>query len=187
MRAVALVLALLVPAAAGAEAAPERPRDWGNLRVGASGDLLGGREELCLEVAPLAWLSFEGCGTGSGLLHRDPAPELGHFRAKLRVASRRSRTAWLGWLEPQLAVGFAELQVGEDTPGFHFGGTDPTRTETSGAEVGVALRSLVPLTPRWELVTTVGAYLAWLPHAPELARPMRALQPSFALSVGVGF
>jgi hypothetical protein len=180
------VLALPRPAAAqpAAGGAAERPAHRANFRLGGSGDRLGGREEMCLEVAPIAALSVEGCGTGSGFLHRDDLPELAHFRAKLRLASVRTR---LAWLEPQVGLGFAELQVGSDSPGFTFTGTDPDGVETSGLEVGVALRALRPLSASTELVVTAGVYLAWLPHAGELIEPQAALQPSASLTVGVGF
>jgi hypothetical protein len=135
-------------------------------------------------VAPLPGLSVEGCGTGSGFLHRDAAPELAHFRAKLRLASRRAGAAWL---EPQVGLGFAELQTGADAPGFQFTGTDADRVATSGPELTAALRVLRPMSARWELVATVGLSLAWLPHAGALARPHGELQPSVALSVGAGF
>lgn len=170
--------------AAAQDRAADAPRNYGNFRIGASGDALGGREELCLELQPLAYLSIEGCGTGSGFLHRDPAPELGHFRAKVRVARWPTR---LGWLETHVGAGFVELQIGEDSPGFHFTGTDDRRVETSGPEAGASLRLLSPISKGWEVVTSLGAYVAWVPYADELIEPVSVVQPSIALSFGVGF
>ncbi len=177
------LLVVLVPALAQAEA--DRPRSWVSFRVGgAAGPELGGRSEMCLEVSPLAYLSVEGCGNGSGLWHREDAPEVAHFRVKVRVASVRQGQVVL---EPQLGLGFAELQLGEDAPGFHFGSTDPTGVETSGLEGTAALRALVPLSSTFEAVAVLSCSLAYLPHAPDLVRPLSSLQPTLGLSIGVGF
>ena len=46
---------------------------------------------------------------------------------------------------------------------------------------------VTPISPRWELVTSVGFYLAYMPYAPDLVRPSNTLQPSLALSAGIGF
>lgn len=114
-------------AAATAESAREvAPRNYGNLRIGASTS--SHRPTLCLELSPLELLSVEACGNGSGFLHHEEAPELAHFRAHFTLASWKTP---LGWLQPRLSAGFAELQVGEDGSGFHFGGTGPSGVETA--------------------------------------------------------
>jgi hypothetical protein len=178
----------LAAAQAGATvwAAPaDRPRDYVNLRIGAAAvGELGGRAEICLEVFPLPFLSIEGCGNGSGFLHGEDAPELAHFRTKLRLTSFRRGELFV---EPQLGAGFAELQIGQDAPGFHFTGTDRHRLETSGFEGTAALRALLPLSPGWEALAVLSFSVAYLPHAPDLVRPLGAVQPSLSLTVGVGF
>ncbi len=160
----------------------DAPRNYGNFRVGAS--LSARRPTLCLELAPLDRLSVEGCGTGSGFLHQDPEPEVAHFRAHFRLTSWK---APIGWLQTRLSAGFAELQVGEDSSGFHFNGTGPTGVETAGPEVGASLRALLPVYSGFELVGELGLNVAWFRHAPQLLRPQSAWQPGASLSFGVGF
>ncbi|HEX8440004.1 hypothetical protein [Archangium sp.] len=158
------------------------PRNYGNLRIGASSS--SRRPALCLELSPFELLSFEGCGTGSGFLHQDPEPELAHFRSWLKLASWKTE---LGWLQPRLGIGFAELQVGQDGTGFHFSGVGPSGVETAGPEVGASLRMLFPVVGGVELVGEVGLSAAWLHYAPQLALPQSSFQPSASLSLGVGF
>lgn len=190
MRCALVLVCLLAPVAASAnpfrvegQAPPGPPRNYGNLRAGTSTGNQNGRAELCLELAPLDFLSVEGCGTGSGFLHRDPDPEVAHFRLKLRLAS--FPTSW-GWLQLHAAGGFAELQIDEDEAGFDFGGTGARGVETAGPEAGASIRALVPA-GRFELILELTASAAWLVHAPELVRPERAFQPSVGFSVGAGF
>ena len=179
MRAAAVLILL-----AGRAAAEGPPRHHVNFRAGATGDDLGARDELCLEVAPIAALSLEGCGNGSGFLHTEPVAELAHFRAKLRVASWATRGVRV---EPQVALGFAELQLGEDAPGFDFGGTDAARGSTAGPEAGLWLRALVPLDGGFEGVAAIGVSLAYLAHADALVRPQPAVQPSLGGTFGLSF
>lgn len=170
------------PVGAETEAGP--PRHYGNLRVGASSATQNGRPELCLEVAPVSYLSIESCGTGSGFLHQDPQPELAHFRAKLKVADV---SAGKIWLQPQILVGFAEMQIAEDVPGFDFRGTGPNGVATAGPEAGASLRTLIPSQKGVEFVTEISASASWLEHATELTTPQTKLQPAFSVSFGVGF
>jgi hypothetical protein len=164
--------------------APSSPRNYGNLRVGASTANANGRPELCLELAPLAFLSIEGCGTGSGFLHHDPSAEVAHFRGKLRVAT--FETSW-GSFQPLVAAGFAELQVGEDEPGFDFSGTDGRAVATAGPELGLGLRYLRPLSSGFELVGDLSLGAAWFPHGPKLVTPQNTWVPSASLTFGIGF
>jgi len=173
------------PDAPGGATAPKTaPRQIVNLRVGAASDVLGTRDDICLEVAPVRLVSIEACGNGSGFLNDGAGGEIAHFRLNLRLAGLATR---LGFLEPRLSLGFAEMQLGDDAPGFHFGGTDAAGQETSGAEAGLSVRSILPIDDRFEAVISLGAYLAWMPYAPDLADPRGAWQPSFTLSAGVGF
>ncbi len=160
-------------------------RNYINLRVGGSTANGNGRPELCMELSPVAFLALEGCGTGSGFLHGDPEPEVAHFRAKLRLAS--FDIARWGTLQPFLAGGFAEAQVGRDDPGFQFKGTDRRGVATTGPEGGVGLRFLRPLASGFELVGDFNLSLAWLPYAPQLIKPADTWLPSASLSFGVGF
>lgn len=186
-----LVLALLAvgaPARAGEPpaAAADRPapRNHGNLRVGVSAPSLNGRPALCLDVAPLAWLSVEACGTGSGFLHHDADPELAHFRAWLGVGGWRTR---FGWLEPRVGAGFAELQEGEDDPGFQFGGVSANRLATAGPELAAAARLLIAAGGGWEWIVELSVAAAWLGYAPDLYAPKSSFQPAAGVSFGFGW
>lgn len=173
--------ALAQPASVFKEGKPA-PRNWANFRVGASSN--NSRAELCLEVAPLELVSLEACGTGSGFLHHDPAPEIAHFRSRVKL------TSWdtpVGSLQPRVGLGFAELQVGEDDGGFQFFGVGPRGVETAGPELGLGLRALTPIAAGFELVSEFTFSTAYFPHAPRLVRPQGVWQPTLSLSVGIGF
>lgn len=170
-------------AAATAESALEgAPRNYGNLRIGASTS--SQRPTLCLELSPLERLSVEACGNGSGFLHHEAVPELAHFRAHFTLTSWKTP---LGWLQPRLSAGFAELQVGEDGSGFYFEGTGPSGVETAGPEVGASLRALLPVSAGFELVGELGLGAAYFHHAPRLLQPQAALQPTASFTLGIGF
>lgn len=193
MRYLLLVLALVaLPTVSSAQTesnedfstdSPQAPRNWSNLRGGVT-TTSRGKPEICLEIAPLSFLSLESCGTGSGILHHDPETELAHFRTKIGPSPiQRGKV----WVQPQVALGFAELQVGNDEEGFDFSGPGPTGVETAGPEVGASLKVLVPMTRGVELVGDVQANAAWMEHAPELNEPQNKLQSSFIVTMGVGF
>ncbi len=158
------------------------PRNYANLRLG--GSTSSRHATVCLEVSPLEWVGLEACGNGSGFLHDDDAPEVAHFRTNMGLALWKADALWL---QPRLSVGFAELQVGEDTGGFDFAGTGPTGVATAGPEVGASLRALLPLTGGVELLGELSVGTAYFHHAPQLVRPQSAWQPSALLTLGIGF
>ncbi len=158
------------------------PRNYGNLRIGASTS--SRHLTLCLELSPLEMISIEGCGTGSGFLHHNPEPEIAHFRSWLKLTSWKTGR---GWLQPRLGIGFAELQVGDDDGGFHFSGVGATGVETAGPEIGASLRLLLPTVGGVEFVGDVGVSGAYFHHAPGLNVPQSTFQPGVSLSLGVGF
>lgn len=175
------------PEAAAPPASPAdegAPRQYASFRVGASTANESRRPELCLEVAPFAFLSLEACGTGSGFLHHDPEPEIAHFLVKVVVAAIDANVAWI---EPQLGAGFAELQIGADDPGFDFGGTGARAVETAGPELAGGARALVPIDEGFEAVMSMRLGLAWFPYAPELAVPASEWVPSLSFTLGAGF
>lgn len=158
-------------------------RTYGSFAFGGSSGSEGAI--LCAELAPLPFLSVAGCGNGSGFLHHDAAPDLSHWRLNLTVTSLD-----LGAfsLQPRLQLGFAEMQVGEDTPGFDFASTNEAGTSTSGAEGGASVRAVWPLQDSgFEALAEVGLSAAYLPHAPALVRPQAVFTPSASLTLGLGF
>jgi hypothetical protein len=158
------------------------PRNYGNLRIGASTS--SRNLTLCLELSPLEMLSIEGCGTGSGFLHHHPEPEIAHFRSWLKLTSWKTGS---GWLQPRLGIGFAELQVGNDGGGFHFSGVGARGVETAGPEIGASLRLLLPTMGGVEFVGDVGVSGAYFHYAPRLTAPQSSFQPGASLSLGLGF
>lgn len=182
------VAAMLVGTNAPAQAvsvrdAPELPeRDYINLRAGPS--TTSRRPEICMEISPVERLAIEACGTGSGFLHKDPEPEIAHFRAKLNLDGWKTRA---GFFHPQVFAGFAELQLGEDDAGFHFAGVGPRGVETAGPEVGGGLRALYPVGAGFELVGALNLSLSWFTHAPDLVVPRAQVQPALSFTVGAGF
>lgn len=166
------------------DSAPDTPRNFGNFRAGAGSSSESGHPYLCLEMSPLSFLGIEMCGTGSGFLHDDEAPETAHFRSKLRMGSYKWRD---GFLQPHFALGFAELQIAEDTSGFDFAGTGPDGVETAGPEAGLGVRMLFPLSKAVEIVGDAGVSYAWMPHAPDLIEPQSEHQITASFTLGVGF
>lgn len=176
-------------AAAEEEPAPQRlseevppPRTFLDLRLGATSTETW--TQVCAAGYPLEMLALEACGNGSGFLHQEPAPEIAHFRGKVRLLQQRLGPVYL---EPWLGLGFAELQVGADAPGFDFFGTGPTDVETAGAEAGGALRAVLPLGAGFEVIGNVDLSLAYFPRAPDLVRPMSPWQPTLSADVGIGW
>jgi hypothetical protein len=174
--------ALADEAAVAVEKAPVTTRNYANLRVGAT--TAAQRPEICLEVSPLARLGLEACGTGSGFLHQDPAPEIAHFRTKVRLVDLASP---IGVIQPQINAGFAELQVGEDGPGFAFAGVGASGNETAGPELGASVRTLFPVYAGFELIGELTLSAAYFAHAPKLSRPQNPIQPTASFTVGFGF
>jgi hypothetical protein len=166
------------------ERPPDAPRNFGNFRAGAGSSSENGHAYLCLEGSPLWFVSIEGCGTGSGFLHEDDAPETAHFRTKLSPGIWKWNE---GFLQPHVDLGFAELQVGEDTSGFDFAGTGPDGVETAGPEAGLGIRLLYPLSRMVEIVGDASVSYAWMPHAPDLVDPHSEHQLTASFTLGVGF
>ena len=159
-------------------------RTYVNARMGLASSNENGMPEVCMEGAPLAFLSIEACGTGAQLWHNRPQPEMSHYRLKGRVFSLGMRGFWL---QGFVGAGMAELSVGADDAGFAVRGVSQERASTAGAELSLSTRAMVPLQHGLELLADVGFAGAYLPHAGELSNPRSTFQPSFALSVGVGF
>lgn len=165
----------------------EAPRTYVSFRVGAATSAT--RPQLCLGVSPLEMVALEGCGTGGGFLHNEPGTDITHFRGKVRLTSVELDTGegTSAWVEPWLGVGFAELEVGADTPGFSFEGASPGRVSTAGPDVGASLRGTVPLAAGFEVIGEVGVGLAFFAYAPLLVVPQDPLQPQASVNLGLGW
>lgn len=155
-----------------------------NLRLGGASTDTTGVPTICMEVRAVARLSIEGCGTGSGFLHDQSGGEMAHFRAKWQVLGR---VAGGGALRLHGGLGFAELQLDADRPGFEFGTPRGDRIETAGPEGSLSLSWLRPMGAGWELIANATGGLAWLPHAHELVTPQERAQPFVSFEIGVGW
>ncbi|MEQ1568042.1 MAG: hypothetical protein ABMA64_20550 [Myxococcota bacterium] len=146
---------------------------------------------LCAEGSPTAWLSLEACGTGAGILHQDPAPDMAHFRARGRVlgasSGRRSADWWVG-------AGFTEVQRTTDAPGFDFGRPEPGPSgeapiEAAGPEVSTGVKGRYWFDPGARAFLSADLHLgaAVIPGAPAVMDSPGPVVPFGAFTVGVGF
>lgn len=153
-----------------------------NLRVGASTNTDYERASICIEVTVWSKLSVEGCGNGSGILHNSDGGELAHFRAKWALWNARVPR---GNIIVQGGLGFAELQVGKDEPGFEFG--DPSGESAAGAEGAVSVQYLAPFGRGFEFIASSAVGMAYIRGANALpAAPSRA-QPFASFELGIGW
>ena len=142
---------------------------------------------ICAEGTPVAWLSIEGCGTGSGFLHRDEDADMAHFRAKGRVLDATMGRGTLDWL---VGAGFTEVQRTADAPGFRFGAArEPEQVEAAGPEVSTSLKGRYYVDPgaRTYVTADLNAGVATIPAAPTVMGTAGPLIPFAALTVGLGF
>jgi hypothetical protein len=142
---------------------------------------------LCAEGAPLAWLSFEACGTGSGLLHHDDDPDFAHFRGRARPWTASHGRGSVDWL---VGAGFGEVQRTADAPGFRFGRpqvADPV--EAAGPEASTALKGRYWVDPgaRTYLTADLTVGVAAIVGAPEVLGRGGTAVPFTSLTVGLGF
>ena len=156
-----------------------------NLRGGAGSAGESGRPVICMQISATSRLSVESCGTGSGFLHDDPSPEIAHFRLKWATHQWDIPN---GRIDLQAGLGFAELQMGEDVPGFSFGGPDGADyASTAGPEASLSLQWLYPLEMGIELIGDATFGAAWFNYAPELIIPREKFAPFGEISAGVGW
>ena len=169
------------PGASAARPTPNRV----NLRLGNATSDSTGRPVICVDVRLWRGLGVESCGTGQGVIHDEPGEEMAHFRATWSVFER-AFTA--GTARVRGGVGWAELQVGVDHPGFHFGEPDQKeRGSVAGPEAAVQGQMLIPLGKGIEAVASVTAGLAIFQHADELITPQSNTQPFASVEIGLGW
>ncbi len=155
------------------------------VRVGANQDTDGSRQEICIGLAPSARWSLESCGTGAGFFGpASSGPDLAHFRLRYQAWSR---SAGAGWLLADFQAGFAELEIGDDDPGFHFTSAGPRGLETAGPSAGASLRWTQPLQNALYVFGEINGNLVYFHHAAQLIQPQSPWHPSLSLSLGLGF
>ena len=142
---------------------------------------------LCAEGSPTRWLSLEACGTGSGILHQSPTPDIAHFRTRVRALG-----GTVGRLDTDLlvGVGFAEVQATADRPGFKFGqAKSADQVEGAGPEASLSLkgRYWTDAGGRTYISGDLNAGAAIVPSAPTIIGSEGPVVPFAAVTVGLGF
>ena len=156
-----------------------------NMRVGAATSDSTGRPTICLDVRIWSGLGVESCGTGQGVIHDEVGSELAHFRGTWSLLSKTTST---GTGRLRGGLGWAELQVGVDHPGFHFGSPDQVdRGSVAGPEATLQGQWMVPLGAGVEAIVSFTAGVAVFASADELITPKDNVQPFASVEIGVGW
>jgi hypothetical protein len=155
-----------------------------NVRLGKSSIDTDGRPSICVDVRVWWKFSVETCGTGQAIIHDDPGQEMMHVRANYMIAGR---SLWKGTLNARGGLGFAELQVGPDDPGFSFGHAAKNGNSTAGPEAAFSAQWLLPLYKKIDFVMTATAGLAYFAGAPELSATKTEVQGFASLEAGIGW
>jgi hypothetical protein len=156
-----------------------------NLRIGGATTDSVDRPAICVDVRVFGDFGTEACGTGQGVIHDELGTEMVHFRGTWTFL-KRATPSGTGHL--RLGAGFAELQVGVDHPGFHFGSPDRVdKGSVAGPEVSFQGQYLVPLAGGVEAIASVTAGVAAFASADELIVPKSNVQPFLSFEVGVGW
>lgn len=174
-----------VDSGAGKDASDHPPiHNRFNLRAGFDAANKDGRTQVCLDVNIAFGFGVETCGTGNQTWHNDPGEEMSHYRVNYTVVER---SLWKGTLHARTGLGFAEMQVGKDDPGFVFTGTGVDRGSTSGPEGSLSAQWLAPLYKGFDFVVTGTAGLAYFSHAQDLATTKSDLQSFASIEAGIGW
>jgi len=156
-----------------------------NLRLGNATSDSTGRPAICVDIRIWRGLGVESCGTGQGVIHDEPGEEIAHFRATWSVIERAFTT---GTARLRGGIGWAELQVGVDHPGFHFGAPDSVdRGSVAGPEGAVQGQFLVPLGKGIEAIASFSAGVAVFAEADKLITPQSNVQPFASVEIGLGW
>lgn len=188
--AAAVVSAPLVASAEPADGGPTDPSDHPpiknrfNLRIGGASTDDTGFPTICLDVAIARGFGVESCGTGQAILHNEPGNEMAHFRVHYSLLSG---SLWKGTLHARGGLGFAEMQVGIDNPGFQFGSPDQDRGSVAGPEASFSAQWLAPLYKGVDFVVTGTAGLAYFARANELVTSRSDVQGFASIEAGLGW
>jgi hypothetical protein len=156
-----------------------------NMRFGGSTSDDTGRPTICLDVRIVAGFGLESCGTGQAIIHNEPGREMAHFRGTWTFLEKQTSRG-VGKL--RAGAGFAELQVGQDHPGFKFGEPDSVdRGSVAGPEAVLQGQWMVPLGVGVEAVMSLTGGLAMFADAEKLIIPQKNVQPFVSFEIGVGW
>lgn len=180
-----MVLAAPVEVASTARAHPLLGHAVFDLRGGVSTHSGGANPMICAEVAPLRNFDVEACGTGGGFLYPEAGEEMMHIRAEGQIPLYERARADV-WLQPGL--GMAEIQKGEDEPGFRFGpASAPDQHDAAGFEASTALKGRWWLGNWVFLVGELAAGAAYIQAAPVVLEQDSSIVPFVNGTIGVGF
>ena len=156
-----------------------------NLRLGSATSDSTGRPTICVDVSVVRGFGVESCGTGQGIIHEESGTELAHFRATYTLATHVTSS---GTGRLRGGLGWAELQVGVDHPGFHFGDPDSVeRGSVAGPEAALQAQWLVPLKADLEAVISFTGGVAIFAEADKLIIPQSTVQPFVSAEIGLGW
>jgi len=156
-----------------------------NMRFGGATSDDTGRPTICLDVRIIAGFGVESCGTGQAIIHDEAGREMAHFRGTWTFLEKHTAR---GTGKLRAGAGFAELQVGQDHPGFEFGEPEKVdRGSVAGPEAVVQAQWLVPLGVGVEAVTSLTAGFAVFADADKLIIPQDNVQPFVSFEIGVGW
>ncbi len=156
-----------------------------NLRLGSATSDSTGRPTICVDVSVVRGFGIESCGTGQGIIHDESGTELAHFRATYTLATHVTSS---GTGRLRGGLGWSELQVGVDHPGFHFGEPDSVeRGSVAGPEAALQAQWLVPLKADLEAVISFTGGVAMFAKADELIVPQSNVQPFVSAEIGLGW
>lgn len=156
-----------------------------NMRFGGATSDDTGRPTICLDVRIVAGFGVESCGTGQAIIHDEAGREMAHFRGTWTFLEKQTSR---GTGKLRAGAGFAELQVGQDHPGFNFGEPDSVdRGSVAGPEAVLQAQWLVPLGVGVEAVTSLTAGLAVFADAEKLVIPQDNVQPFVSFEIGIGW
>lgn len=187
-----LVLALTLAHASDAGVASQgfhsRPlvgRPLLELRGGLDSIGRGRVPQICGEVHVLPFLALDACGTGATWFHQQAADEMSHYRVEGTVPLLSDGR---GEVLLQPGLGFAEVQAGNDAPGFRFE-TDaaPAANEAAGPEASLSVKGRLWLHEKVYGIAEANAGLAHIPAAPAVMGRGAPNVPSATLTLGLGF
>jgi hypothetical protein len=119
------------------------------------------------------------------VIHDEAGTELAHFRATYTLATHTTAS---GTGRLRGGLGWAELQVGVDHPGFHFGQPDSVeRGSVAGPEGSLQAQYLVPLGKGIEAIASLTAGVAVFADADKLIAPQSNVQPFVSGEIGFGW
>jgi hypothetical protein len=139
---------------------------------------------VCAEVTPVARLSVEMCGNGSGFLHRADVPDLAHFRVRGTVLQHhQGRTH----IDGVVGAGLAEVQRTADSPGFRLRDDGAQAIEAAGPEISLSAKGRYWTSRKTYLIGDVNVGAAYIPGAPSVVQRGTAAFPFAMVTGGFGF